>query len=121
MTRRKTQTRSQRWTEWMRAAQGGDESAIAALVAEARPAIWRRAMARLQDAALADDVASQVFLNAWNALGSYDPAKSNAGTWIYTIAERLIYDKLEQRRGRQGRMTTGFESLASADEGDAPV
>ena len=91
MTRRKTQTRSQRWTEWMRGGARWRRSGV-------RPRWWRKRgrrsgvgrWARLQDAALADDVASRMFINAWNAAGSYDPAKSNAGTWIYTIADRLI-------------------------------
>ena len=98
MSRRNTQARSQRWTEWMQSARQGDESAFAALVEEARAAIWRRAMARLQDAALADDVASQVFLNAWNARDSYDAQKANAATWIYTIARNRRIDRVRQER-----------------------
>jgi RNA polymerase sigma-70 factor (ECF subfamily) len=116
-------TSSQRWTEWMVAARDGDSSAFDRLVEEARPAIWRRALQRVQDRALADDITQRVFNNAWTARASFDPARSNAGTWIYTITDRLIIDVLEQRTGQQGRMVTGFEPLGSVtpDEGEGPV
>src|SRR5204863_281931 len=80
----------------------------------------RRAMGKLQDAALAEDAASRTFINAWNARANYDEKKANASTWIYTIADRIVIDVLEQRTGQQGRTVTGFDSLA-AEEGDSPV
>ncbi len=115
--------RSERWTEWLVAARGGDLAAFDRLVEEARPAIWRRAMQRVQDSALADDIAQRVFNNAWAARESFDPQRSRAGTWIYTIANRLIIDVLTQRTSQQARQVTGFEPLApaGADEGEAPV
>jgi RNA polymerase sigma-70 factor, ECF subfamily len=113
-------TRSQRWTEWMVAARGGDSRTFDRLVEEARPAIWRRAMGKLQDAALAEDAASRTFINAWNARANFDPQKANASTWIYTIADRIVIDLLEQRSGQQGRTVTGFEPPAGEDA-ESPV
>jgi RNA polymerase sigma-70 factor (ECF subfamily) len=115
--------RSERWTEWMVAARQGDQSAFDRLVGEAWPAIWRRAMQRVQDTALADDIAQRVFNNAWAARQSFDPERANASTWIYTITDRLIIDVLTQRTKQQGRVVTGFEALApaAADEGEAPM
>jgi RNA polymerase sigma-70 factor (ECF subfamily) len=115
--------RSARWTEWLLAARGGDLPAFDRLVEEARPLLWRRAMQRVQDSALADDIVQRAFNNAWSARESFDPGRANAGTWIYTILDRLIIDTLTQRTGQQGRMVTGFESLApvGADEGETPV
>jgi RNA polymerase sigma-70 factor (ECF subfamily) len=107
----------------MVAARAGDATAFDRLVAEAHPAIWRRALQRIQDTALADDIAQRVFSNAWAARESFDPQRGNASTWIYTIANRLIIDVLIHRKGQQGRVVTGFESLAppGPDEGDAPA
>jgi RNA polymerase sigma-70 factor (ECF subfamily) len=115
--------RSERWTAWLVAARDGDTTVFDHLVEEARPAIWRHAQQRVQDTALADDITQRVFSNAWAARASFDPERANASTWIYTIANRLIIDVLAQRKGQQGRMVTGFESLTpgSPDEGDAPV
>jgi RNA polymerase sigma-70 factor (ECF subfamily) len=117
-----TSARSQRWTEWMVAARDGDQSAFDSLVEEAWPAIWRRARQRIQDTALADDVTQRTFNNAWAARESFDPERANASTWIYTIADRLIIDVLEQRKGQQVRTVTGFEPLGTptGDEGEAP-
>ncbi len=112
--------RSERWTQYLLAARGGDLSSFDRLVEEARPLIWRRALQRLQDTALADDVAQRVFNNAWAARESFDPDRANASTWIYTIADRLIIDVLAQRTAQQHRLVIGFEPLtsATADEGE---
>jgi RNA polymerase sigma factor (sigma-70 family) len=93
------------------------------LLEEARPAILKRAKQRLQDDALADDVASRTFVKAWRNLAGYDPDKANASTWLYKIAERLIIDALKKRRQLQRREVMGFESLtcSSGDEGEGPV
>jgi RNA polymerase sigma-70 factor (ECF subfamily) len=105
----------------MVAARGGDSRAFDRLVEDARPAIWRRAMGKLQDAALADDAASRTFINAWNARAAYDPQRANAATWIYTIADRIVIDLLEQRSGQQSRTVPGFEPLATSEDGESPV
>lgn len=114
-------TQSQRWTEWMVAARDGDVRAFDRLVEDARQSIWRRAMGKLQDAALADDAASRTFINAWKARAAYDPQRANAATWIYTIAERIVIDLLEQRRGQQNRTVDGFEPRGAGEDGESPV
>jgi RNA polymerase sigma-70 factor (ECF subfamily) len=114
-------TRSQRWTEWMIAARDGDERAFDRLAEEAQPEVRRRAMEKLQDASLADEVASRALINAWKARASYDPQRANARTWIHTIADRLTIDLLEQRAGQQSRTATGFDPVGSGEDGEAPV
>ena len=120
--RGQSSARSQRWTQWLVEAREGDLSAFDRLVEEAWPALLRHARKRVQDSALADDVAARTLNNAWAARDSFDPARANAGTWLYTIADRLIIDVLEQRRGQQERTVTGFRPLgqATGDEGESP-
>jgi RNA polymerase sigma-70 factor (ECF subfamily) len=107
----------------MIAARAGDTGAFDRLVEEAYPAIWRRARQRVQDTALADDVAQRVFSNAWAARESFDPDRANASTWIYTIVDRLIIDVVTQRKGQQTRVVTGFEALGpgGTEERGEPV
>ena len=82
--------RNDRWTALLVQAREGRSAAFDELLAEARPAVWKRARQRLQDDALADDVASRTFIKAWRNLSRYDAGRANASTWLYKIAERLI-------------------------------
>lgn len=115
-------SRSDRWTELMVAARDGDRAAFDRLLEEARPALRRRALSRLQDACLADDVATQTFQRAWRHRQAYDPGRANAATWLYRIADRLMTDEGRARQRRRNREVDGFESVcASADDGDTTV
>jgi RNA polymerase sigma-70 factor (ECF subfamily) len=115
-------SRSDCWTALLLTAQQGQTTAFDELWQEARPAIWRQARQRLQDDGLADDVASRTFIKAWRNLPRYDADKSNARTWLYKIAERLIIDALKKRRQLQAREVLGFDSLSGGgEEGEAPV
>lgn len=114
-------TRSERWTDWMLAARDGNSRAFDCLVEEARPLLRRRAMGKLQDAALAEDVASRALIKAWNARADYDPDRANAATWLFTIAERIAIDLMEQRSGQQSRTVAGFDPLTPTEEGESQV
>lgn len=46
--------------------------------------------------ALADELAQETMLNVWNKAESYDPAKSAASTWIFTIARNKRIDALRK-------------------------
>jgi RNA polymerase sigma-70 factor (ECF subfamily) len=114
--------RSDRWTELMLQARGGDRAAFDRLLEEARPALRRRALARLQEAASADEVATRAFVRAWRHRQSYDPARANAATWLYRILDRLITDQGKARQRQLAREVSGFELAAPAGEdGDATV
>ena len=116
------QGRSDRWTELMLLARDGDRAAFDRLLDEARPALRRRALARLQDAPAADEVATRAFVRAWKHRQNYDPARANAATWLYHILDRLITDQGRTRQRQRDREVCGFESVASAgEEGDVAV
>jgi RNA polymerase sigma-70 factor (ECF subfamily) len=102
----------------MMAAQGGNRATFDRLVDEARPAIRRRALTRLQDGSLADDVATQTFCRAWKHRAAYEPARANAATWLYRIADRLMTDQGRARDRQRKREVAGFDSLrATTGEG----
>jgi RNA polymerase sigma-70 factor (ECF subfamily) len=116
-------SRSDEWTRLMLAARDGDRAAFDRLVEEARPAIRRRALALLQDAALADEVATQALRRAWKHRAGYDPGRANAATWLFRIADRLVTDQGRARKRLRDREVAGFESLcpAAGDDRDATV
>ena len=52
---------------------------------------------RVNEAAL-DDIVQDAFANVWRRAGSYDPAKGNASTWIFTIARNRRIDLARRKR-----------------------
>jgi RNA polymerase sigma-70 factor (ECF subfamily) len=98
-------------------------SAFDELAEEARPLVYRRVLRVVRDETLADDVTARALAKAWRNRRRYRRERANGATWLYTIADRLALDALEQRRARQGREFSGFEAVAEggAEEGDAPV
>ncbi len=54
------------------------------------------------DAALAEEISQEAFLQAWRKASNYDRSKASASTWLFTIARNLFIDhkrrqKVEQR------------------------
>lgn len=81
-------------------AQRGDDAASRTIVEELqRPVIatifrflgpgWRREV---------EDIAQEVFLKVFRALGSFDPARAKFTTWVYTFVRNHCYDVLKRRR-----------------------
>lgn len=84
----------------VRAAQNGDPAASRTIVEELhRPVIatifrflgtgWRREV---------EDIAQEVFLKVFRALGTFDPARAKFTTWVYTFVRNHCYDVLKRRR-----------------------
>ena len=46
----------------------------------------------------AEDIAQEVMLTVWRKAGLFDPAKSSAGTWIYTIARNRLVDTIRREK-----------------------
>ncbi len=84
----------------VRAAQHGDEAASRTIVeALHRPVIatifrflgtgWRREV---------EDIAQDVFLKVFRAIGTFDPSRAKFTTWVYTFVRNHCYDVLKRRR-----------------------
>lgn len=67
----------------------------------------------LGDAAQAEDVQQQVFLEVWQRGPTFDPERASASTWIMTIARSRAVDHL-RKRIPEPRDPSG--SLATLDE-----
>jgi len=65
-------------------AAGGRDVVLARLVAAYRRKVYALAWSIVRDAALAEDVAQDVFVKAWRALPSYD-GRAQLSTWLYAI------------------------------------
>lgn len=86
--------------EIVRRAVARDRDAFATLYEAHLSRVYRHVRYRLPDPDLAEDVTSQVFLRAWQAVDRYRPVEGRPFlAWLFTIANNLIID--HHRRGRR--------------------
>jgi RNA polymerase sigma-70 factor (ECF subfamily) len=78
-------------------AKGGDRSAYCELVRTHRSGVINVVYRMCGDAQLAEDMAQEAFLRAWNKLHSYKP-KSPFKNWLYRIASNATLDVLRRKR-----------------------
>ncbi len=81
--------------DWIRAAQGGDQDAFAALVAQYQGRAYWVAFGLLNDAEEARDVVQEAFLRVYRSLERFDFAQ-NFYTWLYRIVVNLSIDRLRR-------------------------
>jgi RNA polymerase sigma-70 factor, ECF subfamily len=74
----------------------GDRRAMQALFARHRTSVYRWLLRFVSDAALAEDLLSEVFLDVWRQADRFE-ARSSVSTWLLSIAR---YKALSARRRR---------------------
>lgn len=78
---------------WMLAvAEAGDRPAFAALFRHFAPRIKGFLIRSGSDEALAEELAQEAMVLLWRRAPSFDPARAQASTWLYTIARNLRID-----------------------------
>jgi RNA polymerase sigma-70 factor (ECF subfamily) len=82
--------------ELIAASLDGDRGAFGALVLRYRRLVFSIAYRMCGDEGLADDVAQETFVRAWEKLGSFRP-EGNWRGWICRIASNLAVDALRRR------------------------
>jgi RNA polymerase sigma-70 factor (ECF subfamily) len=73
---------------------GGDQAAFADFYDATSRTVFGIALRVLRDAAQAEEVAQEVFLEAWRTAARYDPHQGTAAAWINTIAHRRAVDRV---------------------------
>jgi RNA polymerase sigma factor (sigma-70 family) len=87
--------------EWMRAvASNAARPAFAALFRHFAPRIKGFLVRSGADEALAEELAQEAMSVLWQRAGTFDPARGQVSTWLYTIARNL---RIEHHR-RQARV-----------------
>lgn len=75
----------------------GEEEAFGALVKKYKTKVFNMAYSFTRDREAADDLAQEVFIKAYYALGKFK-FKSGFGTWLYRIAVNHIKDHLRKQK-----------------------
>ena len=65
----------------------------------------------VRNAAVAEELAQETFLRAWNRAGDFDAARARIGPWLLTIARNRAIDYLRSTAGQQ--QATTFELVSS--------
>ena len=76
----------------VQSAQSGDSEAFAQLYDAYLERVYRYIYFRVSDDATAEDIASEVFLKAWEHLDRYRFGSSPFLAWLYTIARNQVID-----------------------------
>jgi RNA polymerase sigma-70 factor (ECF subfamily) len=93
---------------------GGDRRAMQALYLRHKVRVYRFVLRLAGDAALAEDIVSEVFLDVWRQAHGFK-AKSRVSTWLLAIAR---YKALSAQRGRSQAQLDDDAAGAIVDPAD---
>jgi RNA polymerase sigma-70 factor, ECF subfamily len=93
---------------------GGDMAAFEELYRQHARRLYNLAYRMLGDAADAEDLLQEMFLQAFRKLATFK-GESSLGTWLYRLGMNLCLDRVRSRAAKDGRQTD------SLDADDAPV
>ncbi|MFE5670283.1 ECF RNA polymerase sigma factor SigK [Agromyces sp. NPDC056523] len=94
----------------------GDRGAFSRLYDETAPRVYGLVRRVLVDAAQAEEVTQDVFLEAWQTAARFDPARGAAAAWLLTLAHRRAVDRVRSvHAARERDLRTGIRDV------DVPV
>jgi RNA polymerase sigma-70 factor (ECF subfamily) len=94
----------------------GDRGAFAALFKHFAPRVKAYLMRSGVVPEQAEDLAQEAMISVWRKAASFDPARAQLSTWIFTIARNLRVDHLRRQRDPRAANAGGVD--ASDDEVD---
>lgn len=71
-----------------------DREAFVALFRHFAPQVKAYLLGHAMSNAVAEDLAQETLLTVWHKAAQFDPAKSGAATWVFTIARNLRIDRV---------------------------
>lgn len=81
----------------------GDAAAFAHLYDATAARLYGLTYRILRNAALAEEVAQESFLEIWRTSTRFDPERGSAIGWMMTVAHRRAVDRVRAERSRSGR------------------
>lgn len=81
----------------------GEDAAFAALYDELAPLVYGIAKRVVRDAAHAEEVTQEVFVDLWRLADRFDASRGNARGWAATIAHRRAVDRVRSEQSHRDR------------------
>jgi len=98
---------------------GHDDADLAALYDATARRLYALAMRITHEAAGAEEVLGDVYLQVWQQAGRYDPARGKVMPWLCTICRSRALDYLRRREQHAGSdELAGHLEAAESNEGD---
>jgi RNA polymerase sigma-70 factor (ECF subfamily) len=98
-----------------------DQQAFAELYRVAAPHLYAVALRILREAAAAEEVLQESFVNVWHHAASYVAAKSQPLTWLTSIVRNRCLDQLRRREVDTVTMDDEEEGVTIAAQGPTPL
>ena len=92
----------------------GDKLAFAELYDHFSSRVYGIALRVVRDAALAEDVAHDAWLNVWDKADTFDRSRGSAAGWVLSIAHRRAVDAVRRSEAARERELGGDGALAGA-------
>ena len=105
--------------EWLARIARQDEGALAALYDATAARVYALAARLSVNAAMAEEVVADVYLQVWRQAGRYDAARGKVLTWLLTLARSRALDA--RRRADPAIPHAEPETLVEAPGGGDPV
>ncbi|RZS64121.1 RNA polymerase ECF family sigma subunit [Agromyces ramosus] len=81
----------------------GDRAAFGALYDETSPRLFGLIRRLVVDAAQAEEVTQDVYLEIWQTAARFDAAKGSAIAWMFTLAHRRAVDRIRSAQAARDR------------------
>jgi RNA polymerase sigma-70 factor (ECF subfamily) len=85
-------------TELLVRIHGGDDQAMASLYDRYSRIVYSVALRVLRDAASAEDVLQEIFMQVWRNPKSFSPARGSLGGWLAVVTRNRSIDALRRKR-----------------------
>lgn len=101
-----TPRRHQVWAELLSRVALGDRVAFDTLYRQSSPHLLAVILRIQSNRALAEDILQEVYVNVWRAAQSFNPALSQASTWLSSVARNRAIDSLRRRQSEPGTVSS---------------
>jgi len=96
----------------------GDKAALARLYDELARPLYSLAFRILNDAAEAQDIIQDVFLQLWHKAGTYETGRGTVFAWAATLTRNRAIDRIRMRQRRAELLAESAPDLQPAAGGD---
>ncbi|WP_347125433.1 sigma-70 family RNA polymerase sigma factor [Microbacterium sp. SY138] len=80
--------------------------------------LWRYVVSLTGDASEADDVVQETLIRAWKAPRILDEPPEDVGGWLFTVAKRVVIDRVRSAQRRHESTTNRVPDRAVTDRVD---